>query len=205
MKKTVIAIIFITSSLSVSADGNHKSGHGMAHWMAPDAAATKPNPIKSDAASIDRGKKTYFQNCASCHGAKAMGDGPAAAALTPKPANLAMMSGMHPDGDFAWKIANGRGAMPAWKNTLSENQIWELVNYLKSLKPKAKGNMMGMGKMDMGAMKKMMPNMDHSNMKMEDMKKMMAKMEKINETGHSNRDGHHNPKPKNSHDKPHTH
>jgi mono/diheme cytochrome c family protein len=43
------------------------------------------------------------------------------------------MAPMHPAEDFFWKIANGRGAMPAWKNSLSENQIWDLVNYIKSL------------------------------------------------------------------------
>ena len=109
-----------------------------------------------------KAEKTYFKNCASCHGAKAMGDGPAAAALNPKPANLAMMAGMHPDGDFAWKISNGRGVMPAWKGTLSETEIWELVNYIKSLK--SSGNM---GNMDMEGMKKHMPNMKHTNENME--------------------------------------
>ena len=162
------------------AEGNHKGGHGEEkkshghseggaggdhhgagpHWASPKEAAAKPNPIKSDAASIDRGKKSYFQYCASCHGAKAMGDGPAAATLNPKPTNLKAMSGGHPDGDFAWKIANGRGAMPAWKGLLKENQIWELVNYIQSLNPN--GKMMDMSKMD------------HSNMSKEDMMKMMG-------------------------------
>lgn len=100
-----------------------------------------------------------------------MGDGPAAATLNPKPANLVAMSGGHPDGDFAWKIKNGRGAMPAWKSILKENQVWDLVNYIQALNPK--GKMMDMSKMD------------HSNMSKEDMKKMMDNM------GHSDTDGHH--------------
>jgi len=43
------------------------------------------------------------------------------------------MAGHHPDGDYAWKIANGRGAMPAWSGSLTENQIWDLVNFIQSL------------------------------------------------------------------------
>jgi len=58
---------------------------------------------------------------------------PVSATLDPKPADLVVMAPMHPGGDFFWKIENGRGVMPAWKDTLDENQIWDLVNYIKSL------------------------------------------------------------------------
>ncbi len=43
------------------------------------------------------------------------------------------MAGQHPAGDLAWKIENGRGSMPAWKGILNESQIWDIVNFLKSL------------------------------------------------------------------------
>lgn len=43
------------------------------------------------------------------------------------------MARQHPDSDFAWKIATGRGAMPAWKGILTENQIWDLVNFVQTL------------------------------------------------------------------------
>ena len=201
MKQKLLTILITTSAISaitaasitsVYADGNHKGEHGAgAHWMSPAEASKKPNPIKSDPASIDRGKKSYFQYCSSCHGAKAMGDGPVAASLNPKPTNLVAMSGGHPDGDFAWKIANGRGAMPAWKSMLNEKQIWDLVNYIQNLNPK--GKMMDMSKMD------------HSNMSKEDMAKMMANMGAAG--GHSDSDGHHDamPKEKSHHDDGHSH
>jgi mono/diheme cytochrome c family protein len=109
------------------------------HWTAPEEAAKRPNPIPSDPASIERGRALFQTHCAVCHGPKGQGDGPAAAALTPRPDNLAVMAGQHPAGDLAWKIANGRGAMPAWKGILTEPQIWDLVNFLKDLKkPKSK-------------------------------------------------------------------
>jgi mono/diheme cytochrome c family protein len=103
------------------------------HWSAPSAAAKRRNPVPFDAASIEQGKQLFKQNCVVCHGSAGHGDGPGAASLKPQPADLAMMAGHHPDGDLAWKIANGRGAMPSWKASLSDQQIWNLVNYLKSL------------------------------------------------------------------------
>ena len=109
-------------------------GHGTAHWASPKEAAARINPVKNDKASIERGGKNYALLCVSCHGVNALGDGPTAASLDPKPTNLKAMSGGHADGDFAWKIANGRGAMPPWKPLLEENQIWDLVNFIQDLK-----------------------------------------------------------------------
>ena len=108
--------------------------HGQAHWASPKEAAARVNPIKNDKASVERGKKDYALHCVSCHGVNALGDGPAASSLDPKPTNLKAMSGAHTDGDFSWKIANGRGAMPPWGSVLQENQIWDLVNFIQDLK-----------------------------------------------------------------------
>ncbi len=108
-------------------------GHAMVHWNVPPAAATQVNPVQATKQSIAGGQSLYEKNCATCHGMTGRGDGPAARALNPKPADLATMASHHPDGDLAWKIAEGRGAMPAWKRTLRDVQIWEIVNYLKSM------------------------------------------------------------------------
>jgi mono/diheme cytochrome c family protein len=115
---------------------DHGSMKGMdhgAHWMAPPDAARRKNPVPADGASIERGKKVFDANCVSCHGKEGRGDGPAAAALSPKPADLKAMARQHSDGDYAWKIANGRGAMPAWQGVLDDKQIWDVVNYVQSL------------------------------------------------------------------------
>jgi len=133
-------------------DGQGGAADG--HWMAPEDAAKRKNPVAADAASVARGKKLFQANCASCHGAQGRGDGPVSKTLLPKPADLASMAGQHPDGDFAWKIANGRGLMPAWKGTLSEAQIWDAVNFIQSLAA-ANGGTKKSG--EMGAM----PGMDH--------------------------------------------
>lgn len=142
MNKSQLLNITILSLLSpvAFAAGSHSGGHDdhqnpsmEAHWMSPPAEAAKPNPIKLSKQSVNTGAKLYQQYCTSCHGANAEGDGMAGMMLDPKPTNLRAMSGGHPDGDFAYKIREGRGAMPSWKNTLNENQVWHLVNFIQTL------------------------------------------------------------------------
>jgi mono/diheme cytochrome c family protein len=103
-------------------------------WVAPATEKAKKNPVAKDAKAVEQGKKTAQVNCVSCHGAGGKGDGVAAAALNPKPADWtsAKIQG-ETDGELFWKISNGRGAMPPWKH-LPENERWALVHYIRSLK-----------------------------------------------------------------------
>jgi mono/diheme cytochrome c family protein len=126
---TVLATLAAAASGVAYADGKHAMPHE--HRMAPPEAAKRPNPVNADHASIEQGKKLFEANCTSCHGAQGRGDGPAGKALKPRPADLVRMAPSHTDGDFAWKIAEGRGPMPSWKAQFNESQIWDLANYLK--------------------------------------------------------------------------
>lgn len=143
--KSITFVLTITTSSLVLAAGNHDHMHDsgsshsdMAHWMAPASEAGRQNPVEASADSIQQGKQLYQQNCVSCHGANADGKGMAGMMLNPKPSNLRVMSGTHPDGDFAYKIREGRGAMPSWKNTFNEDQVWHLVNYIQALSTQPK-------------------------------------------------------------------
>lgn len=104
-------------------------------WRAPAAAANWPNPVPSDATTIALGQKLYLANCVKCHGKEGKGDGPGAAALEEKPANLParIKETGEKDGELFWKISEGHWAMPKWKATpLSETQRWELINYIRA-------------------------------------------------------------------------
>jgi mono/diheme cytochrome c family protein len=102
-------------------------------WVAPAAEKAKKNPLPADAKTVEQGKKVADINCVSCHGSKGKGDGVAAAALNPKPADWTSKAVQgEPDGEIFWKISTGRGAMPAWKH-LPENERWALVRYIRSL------------------------------------------------------------------------
>jgi hypothetical protein len=81
----------------------------------------------------------YTNLCASCHGDGGMGDGPAGASLDPVPAQVAHTSQMLGDDLLFWRISEGGlqepfgSAMPAWKDSLDEQDRWDLVNYMRAL------------------------------------------------------------------------
>lgn len=113
--------------------GAAAGGHQQGHWNAPAHAQQIPNPMAATADSLRTGAALYQQNCAACHGATGRGDGELAADLETAPADLVTMAPTHPAGDFAWKIANGRGEMPPWEGALTDEEIWHVVNFLKDL------------------------------------------------------------------------
>ena len=102
-------------------------------WVAPEAEKARKNPLASDNKAIEQGEKVAKTNCVSCHGAKGKGDGVAAVALNPKPADWTSQKVQaESDGEIFWKISNGRGAMPPWKH-LADNDRWALIRYILSL------------------------------------------------------------------------
>lgn len=94
--------------------------------------------MNADAADATAGKTKYDLLCVSCHGATGQGDGVAAAALNPKPKNLQKTT--KTDAELTKIIKEGGASMgmsalmPAWGATLKENDIADIVAYIKSFK-----------------------------------------------------------------------
>lgn len=104
----------------------------------PEPYRSMRSPLPGDAATLQRGAALYAQNCASCHGASGYGDGPAGKQLVPPPANLAWLGHSRMGGSdqyIYWTVAEGGQplgtAMPAFKETLSQNDIWAVVAYIR--------------------------------------------------------------------------
>jgi len=106
----------------------------------PEAGALT-NPTSSTAESTAAGAATYVRHCATCHGPTGRGDGRlaiATAAYGARPSNLADGTWQHgsSDGEIFASIRDGIGpdfVMDAFRLRLTESDIWNLVNYLKTL------------------------------------------------------------------------
>jgi mono/diheme cytochrome c family protein len=105
---------------------------GAAHeWMAPKHAANTKNPVALVENSVMNGKESYLDNCATCHGDNIEGLEAKLVGLEMSPPNLKTRIGTHSDGDFFWKIQEGRGSMPSFKDDLSDKEIWSIINYIR--------------------------------------------------------------------------
>ena len=97
------------------------------------------NPLAEDAEASLKGQGLFSRNCAACHGEAGAGDGPAGAGLNPAPEDLAANESAFSDAYLYWRIAEGgwmepfNSVMPAWKTALSEQEIWQLVAYIRQL------------------------------------------------------------------------
>ena len=93
------------------------------------------NPIPPTSESVAAGLSLYTTHCHQCHGTGGLGDGPASAGLNPPPADLIVHVPLHPDRalyDFIHDGIQG-AAMPALGETLSDDEVWHIVNYIRTL------------------------------------------------------------------------
>ncbi len=105
------------------------------HTHSPAGNLTNGNPVKPTADSVARGKELFQSNCVQCHGVDGTGNGPEAASLSPAPTDFRLHMPLHTDPQFYAFIADGYAGtqMPAFDSAFQDkNDIWNLVNYLRS-------------------------------------------------------------------------
>jgi high-affinity iron transporter len=100
--------------------------------LGPDGSVELP----SRPADPAEGKRIFSANCASCHGANGLGDGPLATTIDPRPASLATVfardvtpAAMH----RVLSVGVKGTAMEAWADRLSSDQRWDVIAYIASL------------------------------------------------------------------------
>jgi mono/diheme cytochrome c family protein len=102
-----------------------------------DAGKKMKNPVPSSPESIAKGKELFTKNCRFCHGADAKGNGPMAPEGThPSDLTDAKWDRGSTDGEIFLVIRDGAGPkmdMKGYKSKMSETDIWNIVNYLRSL------------------------------------------------------------------------
>ncbi len=125
MKSRLLVIATLMGVIAVAIAAQEK-------WTAPARASAKKNPVAADAASIGRGKAVYTAECASCHGNRGKGDGPSAKDLEVPAGDLTQLGGQT-DGALFWKVTEGKKPMASYAAKLTEQQRWDVVNYMRTL------------------------------------------------------------------------
>ena len=113
------------------------------HWLFMNGSIPKgyqglSSPVGENDAIIAAGQQVYTKHCAGCHGDEGLGSGEAGFDLHPSPALLAFMvhAPIAADSYLMWTIAEGgkdlNSGMPAYKETLSKKEIWQVIAYIRN-------------------------------------------------------------------------
>lgn len=144
MKRTNISILAVLLA-ALALGACDKPAESIADQLqALDEAADTPPPDRNlDSAQAARGRAVYTQNCLACHGAEGKGQPgdwrirDAAGRFPPPPLDDSAHAWHHPTAALLEVVREGspggQGNMPAWKDKLSEQEIQDVVTYIKSL------------------------------------------------------------------------
>ena len=109
-------------------------------WQLPPDADSKQSPLTADAKVLAAGKAVFKDKCTRCHGPSGIGDGPDADPDHREDMDLTngKRADRNADGVVFYKVMNGRRRpkMPAFKEELTEQQVWSVVAYVQTLRKK---------------------------------------------------------------------
>ena len=112
--------------------------YSLSGWSAPARAKNLKNPYPASPETLARAQVNYAARCQSCHGVNGDGKGERAERLSVAPADFgdSHAMGLHTDGELFWMITEGHKPMPAFRGTLTDEQRWHLVDYVRSFSKK---------------------------------------------------------------------
>ena len=133
MKKLLLAFAAV---MAASSEGRK--------WIAPDADKARVNPVEATPAALLKGRALYQKHCASCHGDKGKGDGPAESYEIEPATDLTdpALQERLTDGEILWKMTTGLKSgtdviMPGIVQRVpAEEDRWKLVRFVRTLQNK---------------------------------------------------------------------
>ncbi len=103
-------------------------------WHAPASADTLKSPFPLDKIAETKGAAMFELYCKPCHGEEGYGDGGMGATFEIPPANFhAKEVKAQKDGALFWKMTEGKGNMPSFKEVLTNEQRWQLIAFIRVL------------------------------------------------------------------------
>ncbi len=105
-----------------------------AQWNIPADASAKKSPLEINADNVLKGKDIYYKSCNACHGDPQAGN---AVPLNPPPTDLGSADFLkkRTEGDIFYQVSTGMGGMPPFASSLSEEDRWAVVQYLRNYIP----------------------------------------------------------------------
>lgn len=133
----VLALLVFAWALGAQPTPTPPKAAPPAEYKIPPEAAKEANPVKPTPESLAKGKKFYVMDCAMCHGEKGDGKGDLASDMKgvtdfTDPDALKGRT----DGDLFYITRQGKGEMPPEGDRAKKDDIWNLVNYIRSLAKK---------------------------------------------------------------------
>lgn len=128
---SIVAATMIATATLVASPQTARS------WTLLEDAETKKNPLPLNEKTLAAGQAIFKNSCSKCHGPGGLGDGPDADPdATEMDLTNPKRAGRNPDGVVYYKVLHGklRPKMPAFKDELTEEQIWSVVAYAQSIR-----------------------------------------------------------------------
>jgi mono/diheme cytochrome c family protein len=127
LKSLIVSSALLLLSVTIAAQAKP--------WTAPANYKSMKNSVAMSDASTKAGQLLYVRTCAACHGKTGLGDGPKAKALKTSPTNFSKAEYQNQtDGEHFYKTRAGNGDMPKYEGKMSDDDIWNIVNYMRTFK-----------------------------------------------------------------------
>jgi len=131
---TALAMFALFTVSSPAQETKTEQGKAPIEQKVPPEIVNRKNPVAPSATSIAEGKRLFTIDCVMCHGQEGDGKGEVAMIMKLNPPDYRDETAMKKftDGELFDIITNGKGGMPAEGKRATPDQIWNLVNYVRS-------------------------------------------------------------------------